>query len=87
MVIVSADKDLMQLVGDDVLMWDTMRDKTFGPPEVAERFGVPIEKVRDWLALTGDASDRRRWWHQCRADPAGDQHRLMVQPGHRDRRL
>jgi DNA polymerase-1 len=57
MVIVSADKDLMQLVGDDVLMWDTMRDKTFGPPEVAERFGVPIEKVRDWLALTGDASD------------------------------
>ena len=48
-MIVSADKDLMQLVGDDVLMWDTMRDKTFGPPEVVERFGVPIEKVRDWL--------------------------------------
>jgi DNA polymerase-1 len=56
-VIVSADKDLMQLVGDDVLMWDTMRDKVFGPPEVVERFGVPIAQVRDWLALTGDSSD------------------------------
>ena len=56
-VIVSADKDLMQLVGDDVLMWDTMRDKVFGPPEVLERFGVPAALVRDWLALTGDASD------------------------------
>jgi DNA polymerase-1 len=56
-VIVSADKDLMQLVGDDVVMWDTMRDKVFGPPEVVERFGVPIPLVRDWLALTGDSSD------------------------------
>ncbi len=56
-VIVSADKDLMQLVGDDVLMWDTMRDKVFGPAEVLERFGVPVAQVRDWLALTGDASD------------------------------
>ena len=56
-VIVSADKDMMQLVGDDVLMWDTMRDKVFGPPEVEERFGLKIAQVRDWLALTGDASD------------------------------
>jgi DNA polymerase-1 len=56
-VIVSADKDLMQLVGDDVLMWDTMRDKVFGPAEVTERFGVPIAQIRDWLALTGDSSD------------------------------
>lgn len=56
-VIVSADKDLMQLVGDDVLMWDTMRDKVYGVPEVVERFGVSIAQVRDWLALTGDTSD------------------------------
>jgi DNA polymerase I len=56
-VIVSADKDLMQLVGEDVFMWDTMRDKVFGPAEVTERFGVPVAKVRDWLALTGDSSD------------------------------
>src|SRR6185312_14550312 len=54
---VSADKDLMQLVGPDVVMWDTMREKVFGPPEVQERFGVPIDKVKDWLALTGDSSD------------------------------
>jgi DNA polymerase-1 len=56
-VVVSADKDLMQLIGDDVQLWDTMRDKVFGPEEVLERFGVPVHQVRDWLALTGDASD------------------------------
>jgi DNA polymerase I len=56
-VIVSADKDLMQLVGPDVVMWDTMRDRVFGVPEVEERFGVKIAQLRDLLALTGDASD------------------------------
>ena len=59
-VIVSADKDLMQLVndGDDrVLMWDSMRDKTYGPPEVEAKFGVPPSQLRDLLALTGDTSD------------------------------
>src|ERR1041385_686547 len=56
-VIVSADKDLMQLVGDDVFMWDTMRDRVYGPAEVRERFGVDLSQVRDWLALTGDTSD------------------------------
>lgn len=56
-VIVSADKDLMQLVGDDVLLWDTMRDKVFGPEEVKERFGVELHQVRDALALMGDTSD------------------------------
>jgi DNA polymerase-1 len=56
-VIVSADKDLMQLVGPDVLMWDTMRDRVFGVDEVVERFGVSVSQVRDFLALTGDSSD------------------------------
>ena len=59
-VIVSADKDLMQLVhdGDDrVLMWDSMRDRTYGPPEVEAKFGVPPSQLRDLLALTGDTSD------------------------------
>ncbi|HTM44789.1 MAG TPA: DNA polymerase I [Polyangiaceae bacterium] len=56
-VIVSADKDLMQLVGPDVLMWDTMRDRVIGVPEVHERFGVGPDQVRDFLALTGDSSD------------------------------
>jgi DNA polymerase-1 len=56
-VIVSADKDLMQLVSDDVVLWDTMRDRVFGPPEVSERFGVQVSQVRDVLALMGDTSD------------------------------
>ncbi|MBX3187917.1 MAG: DNA polymerase I [Labilithrix sp.] len=59
-VIVSADKDLMQLIhdGDDrVLMWDSMRDRTYGAAEVDTKFGVPPSKVRDLLALTGDTSD------------------------------
>jgi DNA polymerase-1 len=59
-VIVSADKDLMQLVrdGDErVLMWDSMRDRTYGAPEVLAKFGVPPSQLRDLLALTGDTSD------------------------------
>jgi DNA polymerase I len=56
-VIVGTDKDLMQLVGDDVVMWDTMRDRVFGTPEVEERFGVKVGQVRDLLALMGDSSD------------------------------
>jgi DNA polymerase-1 len=56
-VIVGADKDLMQLVSERVVLWDTMRDKVFGPAEVEERFGVPPERLRDVLALMGDSSD------------------------------
>jgi DNA polymerase-1 len=56
-VIVAADKDLMQLVGEDVLMWDTMRDRVIGPAEVVERFGVEVSQVADLLALMGDTSD------------------------------
>lgn len=56
-VIVSADKDLMPLVSDTVILWDTMRDRVFGPPEVEERFGVRVDQVRDLLALVGDTSD------------------------------
>jgi DNA polymerase-1 len=59
-VIVSADKDLMQLVrdGDDrVVLWDSMRDRVYGPREVREKLGVPPSRVRDFLALTGDTSD------------------------------
>ena len=43
--IVSSDKDLMQLVTDSVSMYDTMKDKRIGIPEVIEKFGVPPEKV------------------------------------------
>ena len=56
-VIVSADKDLLQLVGPDVVMYDTMRDNVFGPPEAEAKMGVPPAQIRDLLALMGDSSD------------------------------
>jgi len=56
-VIVSADKDLLQLVGDGVVMLDTMRGTTFGPKETFDKMGVFPHQVRDFLALTGDSSD------------------------------
>jgi DNA polymerase-1 len=56
-VIVAADKDLMQLVTEHTILWDTMRDRVFGVPEVEERFGVRVDQLRDLLALTGDTSD------------------------------
>ncbi|HEY5379525.1 MAG TPA: 5'-3' exonuclease H3TH domain-containing protein, partial [Pseudolabrys sp.] len=55
--IVSSDKDLMQLVGDTVEMYDTMKDKRIGRAEVIEKFGVGPEKVIEVQALIGDSSD------------------------------
>jgi DNA polymerase-1 len=62
-VIVSSDKDLMQLVRDgedgkrSVGLWDTMKLRLIGPTEVVEKFGVGPEKLGDLLALAGDSSD------------------------------
>src|SRR6516162_2591730 len=56
-IIVSSDKDLMQLVNDCVIMFDTMKDKKIGVPEVVERFGVPPNKVIEVQALIGDSTD------------------------------
>ncbi|KQT84003.1 DNA polymerase I [Aurantimonas sp. Leaf443] len=55
--IVSSDKDLMQLVGPKVVLYDQMKDKRLGPPEVFEKFGVFPEKMIDLQALVGDTSD------------------------------
>src|SRR3954464_8575756 len=55
--IVSSDKDLMQLVGDGIVMYDTMKDKRIGRDEVIEKFGVPPEKVIEVQALIGDSTD------------------------------
>src|SRR6476619_5820773 len=55
--IVSSDKDLMQLVGPTVVMYDTMKDKRIGREEVIEKFGVPPEKVIEVQSLIGDSSD------------------------------
>jgi len=56
-VIYSADKDLMQLVGEGVSMIDALRDKTYDREAVIKKFGVPPEQVADYLALVGDTSD------------------------------
>ena len=55
--IVSSDKDLMQLVGDGVEMFDAMKNRRIGPEEVEEKFGVPPSKVVDVQALAGDSVD------------------------------
>ena len=56
-VIISSDKDLMQLVGDGVAMLDTMKNLKIGREQVIEKFGVPPEKVIDVQALCGDSVD------------------------------
>ena len=55
--IISSDKDLMQIVNDQIQLYDTMKDKRIGREEVIERFGVPPEKVIDVQALAGDSVD------------------------------
>ncbi len=55
--IVASDKDLMQLVGNGVTLYDTMKDKRIDVAEVIEKFGVPPEKVVDVQALAGDSVD------------------------------
>ncbi len=55
--IVSSDKDLMQLIGGNVTMFDSMKSKHFGPEEVEVKFGVGPDKVVDVQALAGDSVD------------------------------
>lgn len=56
-IIVSGDKDMLQLVDKQVNMLDTMKGRRYGPAEVVERFGVPADKVIEVLGLAGDTSD------------------------------
>ena len=55
--IVSSDKDLMQIVDSNISLIDTMKNKSIGPNEVIEKFGVEPKKVIDVQALAGDSSD------------------------------
>ncbi|MBP5698620.1 MAG: DNA polymerase I, partial [Alphaproteobacteria bacterium] len=55
--IVSADKDLMQLIRDGVTFYDSMKNKFFTPEDVKEKFGVYPERVTDVQALAGDSTD------------------------------
>ena len=56
-VVVSADKDLMQLIRPGVEFFDPMKDKFFTPEDVKEKFGVYPERVVDVQALAGDSID------------------------------
>ena len=56
-VVVSADKDLMQLIRPGVEFYDPMKDKFFTPEDVKEKFGVYPDKVVDVQALAGDSTD------------------------------
>ncbi len=55
--IVTSDKDLLQLVGDNVQLLDTLKDKISGPAEAVEKFGVGPDLVADVQGLMGDSSD------------------------------
>ena len=56
-VIASSDKDLMQLVQDDIRLFDPAKNKFFGALEVQEKLGVMPQQVVDYLTLAGDSSD------------------------------
>src|SRR5262249_55725480 len=56
-VIVTGDKDMMQVVDERTTLFDTMRDRRFGVAEVRQRFGVEPDRVPDVLGLMGDAID------------------------------
>ncbi len=56
-VIVSSDKDLAQLLNQHDVLWDYARERRFDPPAIVEHFGVPPERIADYLALAGDAVD------------------------------
>jgi len=56
-VIVTGDKDILQLVGPGVTIYDSLKERTYGPSEVEERFGVPPDRVVEIMGLMGDAAD------------------------------
>lgn len=56
-IIVTSDKDMMQLVGDRVRIFDSMKNLFIGEVEVIEKFGVKPKHIVDYLSLCGDSSD------------------------------
>ncbi len=55
--IVSGDKDLLQLVGEHVVMFDPMKNKLMDSGAVTEKYGVEVSQLLDTFALIGDSSD------------------------------
>lgn len=56
-VVVTSDKDLAQLVSEEVSLLDFARDTRYGPAEVEAKFGVRPDQIADFLALAGDSVD------------------------------
>lgn len=56
-VIVSGDKDFAQLIQPGVVLYDTMKDVKYNSSLALEKWGVPPEKMIDYLAIVGDSSD------------------------------
>ncbi len=59
-LIISKDKDMSQIVNDKIHLFHLEKGADgidFGPEQVLEKYGLPPEKIRDYLALMGDASD------------------------------
>lgn len=55
--VVTGDKDFIQIVDEDVRLFDPMNDRRTGPAEVKERLGIEPRQMRDYLSLVGDAVD------------------------------
>ncbi|XOF32831.1 MAG: DNA polymerase I [Candidatus Electrothrix sp. YB6] len=56
-VVVSGDKDLLQLVSEDIILWDPMNDRLMDTAAVKEKYGLGPERLLDYFALVGDSSD------------------------------
>jgi len=56
-IIVTGDKDILQLVGKNIKVYDTLKEKVYEPKDVEERWGVPPEQMVEIMGLMGDASD------------------------------
>lgn len=56
-LVLSADKDLTQLLREGDEQWDFGKDRRYSPKDVEEKFGVRPEQIVDWLALAGDPID------------------------------
>lgn len=56
-MIVSGDKDLLQLVSDTVSLWDPMSDRLMDQKAVKKKYGLDPGQLLDYFALTGDSAD------------------------------
>ncbi|MCG2725490.1 MAG: DNA polymerase I [Elusimicrobia bacterium] len=56
-IIVSGDKDVAQLVGKNIKLWDAQKPSYTDEEEIFKKFGVKPDKILDYLSLIGDSSD------------------------------